>query len=323
MEELNKYIETLKQKIEHLEKAIKEKLTEEEIIMFIYIDLGEQLYLNPDFMLGNTKTKEEIYINDNTISKLEEIFKKRKVTCKTASKILEYIIKKFGINITTNENDSKDTKYKHTYNIIFPSDGREPYRIDLQNDLKNIQFHTMTRKFGRALNENRYVISLQKQKEIHKKIKYLTQEKPYTEEYMYLLKLGASEFDNIYKKIDFVLKNIEPNPNPNIKFLERAWRHKKIFEYIFDGHEIDKILNGITCYKINENNEKEYINCFFIFKGNTYIYLYDENQFGYKKYALEKFAIKIKEEHIIIPSEIEIPGLNEIINQTNKKNHHK
>lgn len=310
MEELDKYIEEIKEKINQIEKETQEELTEVEKIMLVYIDLGQQLYLNPNFIFGNRKMKYEIYRKDNSIQELEKIYKSKKITCRSASKIMEYIMRNLGVKISTETYDSQETIFKHTYNIIIPSDGSEPYKIDLQNDLKNIQFHTITRKFGKALNENRYVISLQQQKEIHEKIKYLTKENPYTEEYMYLLKLGASEFDNIYKKIDFVLKNIEPNPNPNIKFLERAWRHKKITDYIFGNNKIIDILNGLLCYKIDENNEKEYINCYYIIiKGVTYIYLYDTKEFRYKKYTLGEFIKKTEKEKIIIPPELKKQGL--------------
>jgi hypothetical protein len=318
MEELDKYIEQIKRKIKRLETKNKRPLKEEEIVMLVYTNLGEKIYFDVDFMLGNRKTREEIYKNNILNYKLDEIFQEKKITCRTASKIQEYVLKKLGINIRTESYDTQETKYAHTYNIITPKDGSELYKIDLQNDLRNIQFHTMTKKFGKSTVEKTYVISLQRQKEIHKIIEYITPEKPYTEEYAYLLKQDASQIDDIYERLDFVLENIEPFDNKNIKYWERAWKHKEILEFVFSKELIKKIINGVICYK-TEEEKKQYLNCYFILKkGIPYVYLYDEKKYKYQKYDINEFAKKISEDNIQISQETKIPRLNNIMNNKTK-----
>lgn len=305
--------------------------------MLVYIDLGKrfffdvdimfEFFFDVDIMLGNQKKIEEIYRNYFLNYNLDEKFKSGKITCITASKILEYILKKLGIKIETKTYDEQDNKFAHTYNVIYPSDRGESYKIDLQNDLKNIQFHTMTKNFGVSTIDNNYVIPLHRQKEIHEKIGYISSKNPYTEEYVYLIKSHIILMDNIYDKLEFVLENIELEPSSNIKYWERAWRHKKIMDCVFTKEEMIKLksqLHGVKCYKREDEYERIYMNCFYInIKGTNYVFLYDMEEYRYKKYTIEEFAQKIQEEKIEISQETKIPGLNEIINQTNNNNHHK
>lgn len=312
MEELDKYIEQIKEKIKELETT-HESLTEEEIVMLVYIDLGKKLYFDTEVMFGDEKKKEEILINDSCLANLDKKFKSRKIICKTASKILEYILRNLGIKIDTIKKEGKDEKSAHTYNVIYPQNGSEPYRIDLQSDLQNIQFHTMTKDFGKSIDRHTYIILPQRQKEIHEKIGYITKENPYTEEYGYLIKSDVILMDDIYDKLDFVLSNIELGPNPSIRYYERACRHRRIMDLVFSKLEIKKLenqLHGVKCYKKDDNSERIYLNCYYINqRGKIYIYLYDNEEYSYKKYTTEEFEQKIEEEQIEISQETPIPRL--------------
>lgn len=314
MEYLDKYVEYIK-------TLITQDMTEEEIIMLVYIDLGNQLYFDIDFKFGNRKKREEIFRNSGSEYKLDEIFKNKKIVCRTSSKILEYILKKLNIKIDTEIIIDDNQKYHHTYNIIHPKDGTEPYSIDLQDDLENIQFHTNTKSFGISLEDRtKYIISRQRQKEIHKKIGYISDTNPYTEEYIYLLKDGISMMTDIFDQIDFVLRNIEPIDNLPVRYWERGWRHKQILDSIFPKEKLRKKLHRVECYKRNTN---EYINCFYMQKKEeVYVYLYDIQENEYIRYNIHDFAQKVISEEIEITREQKIPTLNNTINKI-KNTHHK
>ena len=307
MENLDKYIEYIKTKIT-------QDMTEEEIIMLVYIDLGKQLYFDIDFKFGNRKKRDEIFRNSGSDYKLDEIFQSKKIVCRTSAKIMQYILKHFGINIETEIVIDDNQKYHHTYNIIYPKDNSEPYIIDLQDDLENVQFNATTKCFGLSLTDNnKLVISKQRQKEIHKKIGYISEEHPYTDEYLYLLKDAIYQMDNIYEKIDFVLTNIEPIDDVKTKYWERGWRHKQILDFLFSKEEIKNKLHRVECYK-KENNE--FINCYYLqIKEEIYVYLYSIKQNEYVRYDINEFAQKMLEESIEITKEQKIPKLNNILKQ--------
>ena len=307
MENLDKYIEYIKTKIT-------QDMTEEEIIMLVYINLGKQFFFDIDFKFGNRKQKDEIFRNSGSDYKLDEIFQSRKIVCRTSAKIMEYILKHFGINIETEIVIDDNQKYHHTYNIIYPKDNSEPYIIDLQDDLENVQFNATTKCFGISLTDsNKLVVSRQRQKEIHKKIGYISEEHPYTDEYLYLLKDAINQMDNIYEKIDFVLTNIEPIDDVKAQYWERGWRHKEILDFLFPNGEIKNKLKRVECYK-KEN--KEFINCYYIqIKEEVFIYLYSIEKNEYVRYDIQSFAQKMIEENIEITKDQKIPKLNNILKQ--------
>ena len=320
MEELDRYVEYIKQIIQQKSQEENEPLKEDEIVMLVYLDLGKRFHFDVDVMLGTKKIKEQIYRKNCLSNKLDEIFQSGRITCKSSAKILEYVLKKLGVNITTEEYDSQNAEYRHSYNVVYPIDKSTPYKIDLQNDLKNIQFHTRTKKFGLSLYDEKYVVSLKRQKEIHKRIGYVSNNIPYTEEYVYFLKYNANLIDDTYEKLDFVLANIDPSPEYDIKYWERSWRHKEVLEYIFDKSEIKRILNGVICYKTNDENIREYLNCYFIYhKGKTFLYLYDKQSFSYIKYDLDEFVKKLQEEKIEISPDTKIPNLKKVQRECIKK----
>lgn len=321
MEELDKYIEKVKQKINNIEQQTKEKLKEEEIVMLVYIDLGNILSFDQDFYFGGTKKSKQIYLESSSDFYLDKIFKRKKIVCQSASKILEYILRNLKINIKTVTDYEDNKKFHHVCNIIYPKDNSEPYSIDLQDDIENIRYHTLTKSFGLSLdNQENYVISRQRQKEIHEKIGYISRKNPYTEEYLYLLKYDMMQMDDIYEKLDHVLTHIEPYDNIEINYWEKRWKHEKILDELFPNRQLEKIIHRVECFKRNENNEKQFINCYYIQKKeNIIVYYYEQQTNEYKKYNVYEFAQKIIEENIELTREQKIPKLNSILNQMKRK----
>ena len=318
MEELDKYIEYIKQIIQQQE-AEKNTLLEEEIIMMVYIDLGYRLSFENEFYFLGPKRSKEMYTSHTADYKLNEIFKNKKIMCPSASKILKYILEKIGINIKIVVDTEDRKENHHVYNVISPKDGSEQYRVDLQSDIENIRFHTITKNFGLALdNEERYVIPLQRQKEIHERIGYVSPRNPYTEEYLYLLKYDISHMSDVYEKIEHVLTNIDPEAYIIADYWERRWRHDVILDMLFPNRELEKIIHRSACFKRNSKNEKIYLNCYFTQKNAAKpiitIYLYEQEKNTYVKYNVKEFAEKVVNENIEFTKSETIPGLNGAVN---------
>ena len=290
---LDKYVEKVK---EYIEKN--PGLTENEIIMYVYLDLGERFKFDQDFFFGGNKKKKRMYIEAQDFGELNECMEKNKIICKSSSYILEYILRKLDVNIRT-ANDIKDLrKYKHVYNIITPKDGSEEYSIDLQEDIINIHYHSFPKNFGLSLKDGKtYIVSRKSQQEMHKKFGYVSRKNPYTDDYIYLFKQDLHLFEDFYSKLDFVLQNIDPIEYPNVDYWERRWKHERFLKELFPTSELSRKLNLVECYKEKDNGTKIFLNCFWVNcpKGvRVYLYSMDDNK--YNKYSLPEFALKVKNE---------------------------
>lgn len=281
--------------------------TETEKIMYVYLDLGKKFKFDQDFYFGGSKKRKKIYDHSNFMDYLEESFDKNTIICKSCAKICEHIFKALGINCLTKTDEYDIRTYKHVYNIIIPKDGSESYSIDLQDDIENIEFHAFTKNFGLSLYDSKsYVVPMQEQKSIHKKLGYISDKNPYMDGYIYLFKQDLGLFPNFNEKIDFVLQNIDPEELDGINYWERKWKHDKFIAELFPKEEIYKELHTLEVYK-EKDGKKEFYNTYFTLdKGIPQIYIYSKNDYKYNKYSLTEFAKKIESGFKSIQG---IPGL--------------
>ena len=293
-ENLDKYVIELKKYIND-----NPNLNENDIVMYVYVDLGAKFIFDVDFFYGKNKTRKQIYGFGSTIHEINRIMERKIITCNSVSHALKYILNAVNINVEVDICDEA-SEFKHVYNIIYPKDDGLPYKIDLQQDMPNIHYHGKTLEFGLSLGgSNRYVISLEEQRKIHEKIGYISDNNPYTDEYTNLLKKQIEDLDNFYDKIDFVLKNIDPVIQTSDGIHERRKRHEKIINdiFLFQKHYTD--IKPIILFHDDENDIRKYYNGFFIFNGNnSIIYLYSTTDNYYNSYTLDEFAKKAVLENI-------------------------
>lgn len=297
--------------IEKTKKYCKENnFSETEIIRYVYLDLGNRFSFNQNFFAGNSKTKKSIYNRGKDEESLNEAFTSKIAICKSISYILEKILKELNINIKTIK-DPDDSRYcAHVYNIITPKNGK-PYVIDLQEDLKNIQSHSFTKNFGLSVIDNGPpVLKRFDIEQIDKKLGYIKNDNYYSDDYLYLMKSTTGLFDNLAKKAEFVLKNLDIYNNPQMQYPERYWHHEKLLKTLFSEKERRKMAQ-VNCYRI-ENNKKVFQNCIYVETPNgTDIYLFSINDNCYLKYSLDEFAEMVENglQHVE-----GIPGLKRAIN---------
>ena len=301
--ELDEYVIKMQKYLE------KNPLTEREIVMYVYLDLGMMFKFDKDFFFGGSKMRRDMYTNAFYIDTLCNCFKTKKIMCKSVSYILRYILSSLGINIKVIEDEMDTRKYKHVLNLIKPMDGSEEYTIDLQEDIINIQYHGFTKDFGLSKDRKKYVVSKEEQKRMHEKFGYISKTNPYVDEYLLLLKQSLSYFTSFKEKVEFVILNIDPIDYPNVPYFERRWRHKKILEELFVNPSLpnDSLFEKVRIlelYYLKEDGEKEYLNGFSI-EHNIYIYSDIDNT--YIKYNIDEFAALVIEKNIF--SNQNIPGL--------------
>ena len=88
MSNLSEYIEKVKEY-----KKKNQNISEEELIRYVYLDLGKRFSFDLSFSFGNTKTKKRIYANSKKEEDLDKAMESNIIICKSVSYIVEYILK--------------------------------------------------------------------------------------------------------------------------------------------------------------------------------------------------------------------------------------
>lgn len=301
MSELDKYVEKIKEYIKQ-----NPNITEEKIIRYVYLDLGQRFSFDLNFAFGNSKTRRAIYSKSKDRNTLETVMRNGDGNCKSISNVLKYVLQEIGVNIITEIVDTPLTKCPHVYNIITQKDGKM-YSVDLQMDLENIQSHSFTRRYGLSIDESmpptlrRFDIE-----KMDRELGYIDDEHYYADDYLYMLKSDIDYFSDCGEKIRFVLENIDICENRNIKYAERKWHHECILRKVLPKHDLNKI-HMLDCY-LEENGEKRYVNYIVVDnKGKREVYVYDIEQSGYKMISMDEFASEVINGLVVLQK---VQGLN-------------
>lgn len=309
MDSIDNYIEKVKKETEGF--------TEDEVVRYVYMNLGQRLSFNLEFSFGNSKKKREIYSNNGRRNIAEQL-KTNIIICKSASYILERILKAMGVNIETKVVPEDYRKCAHMFNVVKPKDGREAYKIDLQTDLENIQSHTRTKEFGKSERAREIsVISRDELERIDRKIGYIKNDYYYADEYLDLLKMNMRYFSDFREKVEFVLQNIDIYHNKEMKYAERKWHHETVIRELFTEEEQKQICVN-DCYRITPQG-KEYVTCISLTipKKGTSLYMFSVEDNNYREISVEELAHQVQEGLIVIQT---IPILKVFLKKQEKNN---
>lgn len=311
MSNLSEYIEKVKEY-----KKKNQNISEEELIRYVYLDLGKIFSFDLSFSFGNTKTKKRIYANSKKEEDLDKAMESNIIICKSVSYIVEYILKNLGINIRTVVAPNDERKCPHMYNIVTPKEGEE-YIIDLQADMENIQSHSFTKNYGLSTKSNKTpVISRFDIEQMDRKLGFIDDEHYYSDDYLYLLKSDIGYFTDFAEKVEFVLGNIDIHENKKIEYAERKWHHEKLLKELFSLEELKKI-HMIDCYQ-GDGEKRQYKNCMAVERKNgTDIYIYSVEKNRYCKMTIQEFAEQVKNGLVHLQG---VPGLRQALKDLKQKN---
>jgi len=313
MSKLNEYITSILNYV-----SDNPDISETELIRHVYLDLGQRFSFDIHFLpFGNSKQRQHIYHHCHSEKDLEQCMETNIVICKSVAHILEHVLKPFDIDISTVTDAEDYRRCPHVYNVINPKDGSQPYIIDLQEDMYNIQAHSFTKNFGLSVaDEKTLVISRFEQEQTDRKSGYVTDQNYYTNDYLYLLKSDMGYFEKFSDRVKFVLENIEAYDHPNMQYTDRQWHHVRILEELFSDDEFNYISNDrkiriIDCYK-DINNIRKYINCISVQgEDGTQVYYWDNNEGTYCEIKLTDFAKAVQ--NGLVVHNCTIPGLNKAL----------
>lgn len=294
-------------------------ITEDELVRYVYIKLGQNFNFDLRFYFGNNKTRIQMYQESKSKSR-EEKMKRRTGICIDIADVLEYILKKgFGINISTERDIDDNQSYPHVYNIVTNSKGIS-YRIDLQLDLKYIQSCSRTKHFGKSeFDEKKDVISYSTLEAIDRKIGYIDKER-YSEDYIDMLRLDLDESDSFVDKARGAIENLEATPYADMGYVERFGYHRALLKRLFPIPKEASKFNFIECYYERDNNEKDYQFCIILSNvtniNEISVYMYSMEERKYIGMTLKEFAEKTEQGLKTIQK---VPGLQKAINSLRKE----
>ena len=287
------------------------ELDRDDIVMKVYIDLGLEVVFNMDFFITKGKDKRNIY-HENIGNAMD----RKIITCNQISQAISFILNEIGIHC-----DVKQCEYdafSHICNIVGDINDENKYTIDLQQDMANIQYHGKTLEFGKSLDESGgYVISLEKQRQIHEKIGYISEENPYTDEHICSLRSNISNITDFYDKVDYVLNNIDPITPKKNGVYERSKRHKKILDdvFLYEKHYGD--VKQILLYN-DETDKHVFFSGFYISKNHDgIVYIFSEEDNCYIKYSIEEFKEFVAENNVKCYNEVK--AVRRIISEVKSK----
>ena len=181
--DLNKIINEMYQKFG-------EELTELEKARYLYIELGKLLRYNLNYLTYYKRKKEDIYFETVNFDDIQT----NAQTCVQMSDIYVEILKRVGIQATTQKDINSKTDYNmpHKYTVVNLSDGRTII-ADLVYDLPFIQLDMKTENFGtNSENGAKVILSEDEIKSLDDRIDYTCEisenERVYTETFLEMIK---------------------------------------------------------------------------------------------------------------------------------------
>lgn len=255
-----------------------------ELLRYIYLYLGKIFKFDTSYYFGNSKTKYKIYRNCIYSKEMfDKKIKEKNIICIWSSYIMKYICKEFGIHIDIKIEEDPETIRQHYYNLA--TIDNKKFIVDLQCDLDNIQTNCKTEHFGVNEKGNK-IISEEKLKEIDLKIKYITEESTYTNDYLYMLMKAIDGNYSFEDKFDLVIKSLNMYTDiSKLNYAERYMYYKKMIKILFNNQNKNIIL--IDSYKIIDEQRVGTLLIYVRVSGNYYkLYRFNEekNNFEDLKY---------------------------------------
>jgi hypothetical protein len=155
-----------------------------------------------------------------------------------------------------------------------------------------VQMNGRTPNYGLYPYTNRQVITYQEQEEMDRVLGYITDDKYYTDDYLYLLKLDISCMDSLYEKVKHVLEHIEVLDNTSLNYINREWYHVRILEYLFDNifdyNKESCDIKIIDTYRMIDGRRIPVNSILLTEDGKQHVFIYKKNKQGYKEISIEK-----------------------------------
>lgn len=273
--ELKKLVEELKINMPEITGTDEEK--EIKTALYLYVELAKRKTFEPKHYWAEKEgIKRVIELHEQRDSQnVNDIAKRRKITCITISHLYKALLKEFGIRACVEQDIQEDRNILHMRNTIFLKNNEE-ITVDLQDDIYRIQTRRQLKKFGIQATSRSKEFSEEELTKMLIEVRYINSKEDYRD-----AKLDSVKRDIQGMDVDTSIKFISSDERvygglENLGEVEADRYYKGIIATMFSGKDRGKITQ-IKCYKKTENGDNGDKYSFLLFvngkKPSVYLYL--------------------------------------------------
>ena len=268
-------------------------LSEDAIVRCLYLELGKKVGLNYSYYRSDAIKRWTLEHDgySEVEGERERIVEKVMeddawIAIESEIAIAQEVVGKYlGVDIKVIKDESEKSKPRFL-NLVTRRDGSQ-YRVNLAQDLINIQTNCITTNFG--LDENGNPVFTKEQiRSMDLLLGYISDERPYAEENLDKLRAQVAEIESFPDKMNYLLSHISLSPNEHIVGYNgiRA-HHTSIIEKVI-GNSSD--WEFVDCYSYDRHANKVYKPIIMVRDGEQeHYYIYSEDQ---RSYMEDKAAIE-------------------------------
>lgn len=258
-----------------------DKNKELKIALHIYTTIGRKKAFDEKYYFGDKKTRKQIEaLANRSKTNTEEVAKNRKIVCISISNLYKDILKEFGIQSMVVQEFIGDN---HVFPVVQLKDGRN-IKADIQQDLHLIQTRSRLKNFGTHTECLKGKTDQIEQKDLTQlliDIGYIQNEKDYRDEKIEELKKEL-QYADAKEALTKVLEDERICDIENeLGYIEATKYYKEVLNQTIPQY-LDKKIYRTTCYRKNQDNEKEYTLCLYAEEKNTiqpFLFLKRKNRF--------------------------------------------
>lgn len=252
--------------------------TDEEIeiktALYLYTKVAKLKEFDERYFWGNQKARDIAYKQSIADSKnMDEVIKKRKITCVTISTLYKYILQEFGINSQVIKEIPEDP---HVNNIVHLKNGKK-IRADIQMDMYRIQTKMRIENFNYLYEWDQ--MSEYDMDELLKEVGYIEKENDYKDETIQNIREEICG-KNIPEILNQIMKNEEIAEGiENAGIIEAYRYYKSVFKMLLP----EKLREYIHQFQVRtpkkDSDEYQYSFCIYGIDKKTKetkIFLYSE-----------------------------------------------
>lgn len=251
------------------------------IALHVYTTIGRKKAFDEKYYFGDKKTRQQIEaLANRSKTNTEEVANNRKIVCISISNLYKDILKEFGIQSIVVQEFIGDN---HVFPVIQLKDGRN-IKADIQQDLHLIQTRSRLKNFGRCADYPKGKTDQIKQKDLTHlliDIGYIQAEKDYRDEKIEEFKKEL-QYADAKEALTKVLEDKRIcDVNNELSYIEATKYYKEVLNQTIPQY-LDKKIYKTTCYRENQDHEKEYTLCLYAEEKNTiqpFLFLKRENRF--------------------------------------------
>lgn len=251
------------------------------IALHVYTTIGRKKAFDEKYYFGDKKTRQQIEaLANRSKTNTEEVANNRKIVCISISNLYKDILKEFGIQSIVVQEFIGDN---HVFPVIQLKDGRN-IKADIQQDLHLIQTRSRLKNFGRCADYPKGKTDQIEQKDLTHlliDIGYIQAEKDYRDEKIEEFKKEL-QYADAKEALTKVLEDKRIcDVNNELSYIEATKYYKEVLNQTIPQY-LDKKIYKTTCYRENQDHEKEYTLCLYAEEKNTiqpFLFLKRENRF--------------------------------------------